>query len=525
MEDRAPERPLHSASRAPAPQLAIVPQYELPEIRVNNRQLRDLSQDCLQAIARSNVPPYLFARAREPVYVVADENGRMKIAPISASFLCGQLTRAADFFRISDDNKTKVNPPMPAVLDLLSRPIIELGLPPLAAISETPILRPDGSVFDTPGYDTKTRMLYLPSKGLTIPPIPKRPSKKDLESAVRVIEEAIGEFPWVDVASRANAVAMLLAPILRPAITGCIPIAMCDAPQAGSGKSLLIEVLALIHTGTSAAMKPAPEHNEDEWRKTLTAAIYSADQLTIFDDVDETLKSPALAMAVTAEMWTDRLLGRTATITIPQRTVFVVTGNNISLGGDLPRRCYWIRLDAKMPRPWQGREFRHPRLKIWVRQNRGKSLWALLTIARAWYAAGRPRADSPILGSFEEWSEVTGGIVAYAGVTGFLGNLSDLYQNCDPSESQWGAFLQAIHLTFGANTFTVKRLLKTELCGVGPISDTIPDELEKPWTNGNSRVVGRAFLRRLHRRMGDGGLYLEKAGEAGNVALWQVKAG
>jgi len=317
---------------------------------------------------------------------------------------------------------------------------------------------------------------------------------------------------------------MMLAPILRPAIAGCIPLALCDAPQAGSGKSLLIDVLAQVHTGAAAAMKPAPEGNDEEWRKTLTASIYTGNQLTIFDNVDETLESPALAMAVTAEIWTDRILGRTASITVPQRTVFVVTGNNISLGGDLPRRCYWIRLDAKMPRPWQGRTFRHPRLKVWIKQNRGKFLWALLTIASAWYAAGRPKADTPILGSFEEWCEVTGGILGFAGINGFLGNLTDLYQNGDPSEAQWGAFLRAVHSTFGDKNFTVKQLLKKELLGYGHISEAIPDELEQPWSKGNTRTVGRAFLRRLHRRTGDDGLYLEKAGEAGGVALWRVEA-
>ena len=516
--------PPHNAARSQAPQMAIVPQYELPEIRVNNRQLRDVSQDCLQAIARSNVPPYLFARGGELVYVVADEYGRAKIAPVSATFLCGQLTRTADFFRTSDNGRTRVNPPMPAVFDLLSRPVAELGLPPLVALSETPLLRPDGSVVDMPGYDNLTRTIYAPSSGLSISPIPKRPSKRDLQGAINFIEEGIGEFPWVDEASRANAFAMLLTPVLRPAITGCVPIALCDAPQAGSGKSLLIEVLSLIHTGTAAAMKPAPEKNEEEWRKTLTAAIYNGNQLTIFDNVDETLKSPALAMAVTAEIWTDRILGRTATITIPQRTVFVVTGNNISLGGDILRRCYWIRLDAKMPRPWQGRKFRHPRLKEWVRQNRAKFLNALLTLASAWYAAGRPKANTPILGSYEEWSEITGGILAFAGIEGFLGNLTDLYQNGDPSEAQWVALLVAIRSAFGDGAFKVKRLLTKEIMGVGPISDAIPDELEQPWSKGNSRVIGRAFLRRLHRRMGDEGLYLEQDGEAGGVALWRVKA-
>jgi len=111
--------------------------------------------------------------------------------------------------------------------------------------------------------------------------------------------------------------------------------------------------------------------------------------LTIFDNLDDTLKSPYLAQAVTSEIWTDRILGITEDALLHQRTVFIVSGNNIALGGDLPRRCYWIRMDANMPRPWLGRSFRHADLKGWVSDNRGRLLAALLTMA----AHGMPRAS------------------------------------------------------------------------------------------------------------------------------------
>jgi hypothetical protein len=177
--------------------------------------------------------------------------------------------------------------------------------------------------------------------------------------------------------------------------------------------------------------------------------------LTVWDNVEDVLDSPALAAAVTAETWGDRILGRSEDVTLPQRTIFIVTGNNISLGGDLARRCYWIRLDACMPRPWIGREFRHPNLKAWVRQNRGNLLAALLTMVRAWYAASRPPSDTPVLGSFEEWSRTVGGILDYAGIEGFLRNLEHLYQQSDLADAQWTAFLGAIYDAYGDQSFTV----------------------------------------------------------------------
>jgi hypothetical protein len=40
---------------------------DFPEIQVNDRQLRHVSGDCLDALKRSNEPPYLFARAGLPL--------------------------------------------------------------------------------------------------------------------------------------------------------------------------------------------------------------------------------------------------------------------------------------------------------------------------------------------------------------------------------------------------------------------------------------------------------------------------
>ena len=98
-----------------------------------------------------------------------------------------------------------------------------------------------------------------------------------------------------------------------------------------------------------------------------------------------------------------------------QRATWIATGNNIQLCGDLPRRCYWIRLDARESRPWQRKNFKHPDLLGWVTRNRGRLIHALLTLARAWFAAGKPKApNSPRLGSFEAWTETVGGMASSA---------------------------------------------------------------------------------------------------------------
>src|SRR5436190_1623788 len=83
--------------------------------------------------------------------------------------------------------------------------------------SEVPVLRPDGSVFARPGYDLATRLVYRPPAGLLVPDIPDDPTDAERADALEALLDVIRDFPFVDAASRANTLALLLTPLLRPA--------------------------------------------------------------------------------------------------------------------------------------------------------------------------------------------------------------------------------------------------------------------------------------------------------------------
>jgi len=502
---------------------------QLPIIVVNNRELRDVSADVIEALRKANDPPMLFARSGQMVHVVCDEHSRHTIAEVSEAFLRGRMTRSADFRRLVHDKNRNphypsVNPPIDAVRDVLALAPDTWGFPALESVTESPLLRPDGSVLSSPGYDPATRVYYAPSPDLKLPAIPENPNAEDLVRSVALIDDTLEGFPFVDQASKANAYAMLLTPIIRRAIVGSVPIALVDAPQAGTGKSLLAEIVALIHTGSDAAMQPAPARgDESEWRKMLGAVLMNGNALTIFDNVDHRLQSASLALAVTASTWTDRILGESKTITLPVRCTWIATGNNLQLGGDLPRRCYWIRLDAGTSQPWQRVGFRHPELKQWVREHRGELLGALLTIARAWFVAGKPDGLAEPLGGFESWEKIVGGILAHAGISGFLQNLDRLYEESDPSQLQWEAFLLAILDTFESRGFTIKELVEM-LPTNSELNQALPDEMADEDRKGSlQRRLGRAFSERVGRRYGMSGLHLLKAGTTrAKVVLWRV---
>jgi hypothetical protein len=436
----------------------------LPVIIVNNRDLRDIVSGTLEALRQANDPPSLFVRSGRIVTVSQDEHGRSSIVEVSESSLRGRMARVADYRRTVPDKDggtrlVPVNPPLDAVRDVLSLDAMEWRLPSLEAVSESPFLRPDGTVVDRPGYDPATRVCFSPSPDLRLPRIADEPIGEDIAAARAVLDDAIGDFPFACAASKANALALLLTPVVRRAIRGQVPLALIDAPQPGVGKSLLAEIFAIIHSGLGAAMRPAPGC-EEEWRKSLGAVLLAGYPLVIFDNANSKVDSPALALALTATTWSDRILGESRIVTVPQEAVWAITGNNLRASTDIVRRSYWIRLDARSSQPWQRTGFRHPDLKQWVRENRGDLVGALLTLARAWYASGKPEADVPTLGSFEAWTRTVGGILAHAGVTGFLRNLEDLHEQSDISQAQWEAFLTVLHDWRDREPFTALEVIQ-----------------------------------------------------------------
>jgi hypothetical protein len=272
-------------------------------------------------------------------------------------------------------------------------------------------------------------------------------------------------------------------------------------------------------------MMSAPRE-EEEWRKRITATLLHGASVVIIDNVERSLDSAALASVLTAREWSDRILGLSKMTTIPVRTTWIANGNNIKVGGDIARRCYSIRLDAKTARPWKRTGFKHPDLSGWVFENRGEILAALLTLSRAWFAAGKPDFDVPPVGGYDAWAQITGGVLAFAGVSGFLKNLDGLYDTADESSLQWEQFLGALASTFEDEPFTVKEVVEQVHCNQ-EFSAALPDDIAFVADKEGSfqRRLGKSFSKREGRRYGDMDLHLERAGMESRAVKWCVIRG
>jgi hypothetical protein len=494
-----------------------------PIIVYNNRQLDEVTHEALDALRVSNVPPELFVRSGQIVRVRADEANRPIIGIVGEPELRSRLASVTDAMAIGRGGPVNCFPHKDVVKNILA--LGEWPFPALQGIVEAPVLRPDGTILTAPGYDSNTRLVYAPAPGLFVPEIPDQASILDVAAALDLLEEVIGDFPFVDDASKANAVATMLTPVFRPAINGKTPLAIIDAPQMGTGKGLLTDVIGIVATGREGAVMSAPK-DEEEWRKRITATLLEGTSVVIIDNVERELDSAALASVLTARSWSDRVLGLSKMVTLPVRATWIANGNNIKVGGDIARRCYSVRLDAKTARPWKRTGFKHPNLVSWVSENRGEILVALLTLARAWFAAGKPDSQVPAVGGFEEWARTVGGVLGFAGVTGFLKNLDGMYDSADESALQWEQFLGVLASTFKDEPWTVKQVVERIHSDPG-FNAGLPDDVAFVADKEGSfqRRLGKAFSKREGRRYGDMDVHLERAGMESRAVKWRVLVG
>ncbi len=499
------------------------PEPSIPDIVITRRFLHDKSNEAIRALEAANNRPVLFRRFGSLARISLDEKAHPRIEIINDIQLRGVLARCAYFWKETDKGRVATAPPLDLVKDILG--LGEWSFPPLEGIVQAPTLRPDGSVFSDPGYDPITRLFYVQPPNLFVPPIPENPAPEDIKDAVSLIQEIIADFPFEDQADRANCLGLIITLPLRPAIPKNVPMAVISAPAPGTGKSLLQDIVAIIGTGESAPMAGFPR-DDDEMRKFITSRLLAGDPLVSFDNLELPLWGPSLARALTCQEWEDRILGGNTTARLPQKAVWIANGNNLKIRGDLPRRTFPIRLDARLSRPWERQDFKRKDLRDWVSRWRGDFLGAILTVGRAWFIAQKPEPKKPlpVMGGFECWVEIIGGILAFAGIEGFLENLEQFQDESDLEGPEWESFLETWAKTVGREAKTCQEVTAI-LRDNHDFAATLPDNLEhvlKDPEKSFERSLGRALARKEKRPYGQNNLALQRVSTARKVTLWTV---
>jgi hypothetical protein len=420
---------------------------QVPQLRADEGDLKRAVNRAWSVLYATNTPPWLFRAAGLPSWVIPDDDGRPTVAMLNDERLRHMLALVATWRKVNRKGElVPAPPPTGLVKGLLATP--DTNLPILAGIVSTPVFGRNGTLLTEPGYHPDARLLYHAAPGFTVPPIPERPSEAEIAAArTLILDDLLGEFPFVGAAERAHAVALLLLGFVRAMIDGPTPLHLIEKPTPGTGATLMVDAIATILTGVGASVM-TEGRDDEEWRKRVTAKLRQIPSLVLIDNLRHELDSSALAAALTAPFWEDRILGVSEMARLPIRCTWIATGNNPSFSSEMARRLVRIRLDARIDQPWRRDGFRHPDLMGWVRSNRGRLVAACLTLCQGWIAAGRPRGRRSI-GSYENWAQTLGGILETAGIDGFLGNLNEALEAADGEGGAWRTFVQAWWDRFG----------------------------------------------------------------------------
>jgi hypothetical protein len=501
-------------------------------IVVSKRHHDEILDDIVEAVVARNDPPALFQQGPVATSISQDSDDRPILRFLTARRFQDLAIEAAYFFTIGQGGKLA-----PARLSMqdagaaLERLVRRNQLPELRGIIDHPIVRNDGSVLCSSGYDAETRLYSVEDLVLDAP---ERPSPDEIQESVVLLDEVFGDFPFKDDgASRANTLAIPITLLMREAIGGLVPMFGVTATTPSSGKTKLVEsAIGLVTGRVPSRMAPLPVHNPDEVRKKITTILLSGREICFMDNAKERIESGELEALLTGPGWQDRRLGGNDAVELPNRTSWFVTGNNLRLGHEIFRRTVVISLDPQMAHPERrdDRRFRH-RMPDWaVGEGRLSSLRAALTLCRAWFAAGQPGPDEgvPPVGNFERWRWVVGGVLRIAGVEGFLANVG-ASEGSDPLLEQWAAFLSLWHREIGSRAVPLREVF-AKLQFSEEFKDVLPEDLPEPESKGFRRELGKKLAGHKGRRFAlasGGDVWVSQANEGarGGVNKWCVHRG
>lgn len=516
----------------------------LPDIILKKDQIRNNVDKLIQAMVDfEGDNPTLFQQDHKLVRVGRPAGQPPKLTVMGRQELKVFASQVANFYQERKLSHYKLLPfptsPTNEMIDLILARVSQppyLPFPLLKRLVEMPVFRPDGSLINQSGYDASTFIYYAPTPELAVCQFPAIPTNQERDNALALIWNAIGEFSFATPADRANALALLLTPFLRSAITGHIPLALIDATIQGTGKTLLAKLVSILISGCSPAFLSL-SHVGDDMQRILTAQLQNNPNLIILDNISSTLQSPHLDSLLTADVWQERGQGSIKSSSLPNSATWIATGNQLKLGGDLARRCYLIRLTSTTSQPYLRSGFTHSDLEGWVTTHRVALIRALLILARSWYTANSPPDPSlPALASFTPWVQTVGGILAHAGVPDFLTNLSEVHGSMDNERQQWKHFLSAWHALLGEDWFPVKFLVEAFKPGAkyrSPVTledfclaELLPDTLQIVMSAPKEQQpigLGKALAKQKGIPYGPEALYLQRKriGYSGAVS-WRV---
>lgn len=472
-------------------------------------------------LQRLRISPDVFDFGHELV-VVGPHGSVHALDESGLRYEAGRITQFWHWHKLPDGGTVEalLDPP-PAICKNTLSLGKRRGLKPLTAVVTAPTLRPDGSVLSAPGYDNATGLLF-DAESLPMH-IPEAPTRRDSVAALEFLLKPFEAFPFATPLDRAVHLAALLTAAVRP-ILPTSPAFAYDAPVQGSGKTLLARCVGILTEGKDPAVWPHTGGRDDEEvRKRLFTVLRSGARSMIWDNVVGTFDSAALASALTNSTFSDRILGASQASEVPNRMVMLLTGNNLSLAGDLPRRVLVSRIDPQTDKPYARAFDLDP--AAYCLAHRQRMLGSALVLIRAMLTHGCAVPGAGKMASFEQWDAWVRQAVIYANELqpdrfGDVMDAVNLNQAADPEQEALRALLAAWETSIGtARVQTAEVVKRATECFTNP---QLREALEEFLPHGrlNAKSVGKMLAYRKDRVCN--GLRLESAGEDRAGRWWRL---
>ena len=457
---------------------------------------------CVHAVQISNNPPTLFSVSDGgSIGVLSHDQGMTGMEICTSDDTHLEIARRVHFVKWDKKGAESAAVPPVTLMNLVHR-ALRRELPRFDGFKRLPFLW-DGALVTSPGYHPESGYYVDLPAGLDL--------SLSAESALMIIDEFFGEFPFQGPADKANAYSMILGFPLKS--VGIAPGLFVDKPVSQTGASLLSQCLGWVIEGRTPAIV-TQGRSMGELDKRMITKLRDHPGVIIFDNLTAVLDSDMAVSGMTDEWFGGRLLGSNKDALVPTRSLALMfTGNNVTATRDLLNRCLRCRLDANHPNPEMRTHFRH-HLPGDVVDNRAMLVSAVSSIVQRWIEDGMPQGAS-VLGRFIEYTQAVAGLMTFVGIPHFDTNRRKMLTDSTPSWENLDGLV----------------LRWWDKCGPDPVQSIdlveLAEELDLKGADERSRAT--SLSRRLGSALGqvfevDGGVHV-KLLESGRDEKGRAKRG
>ncbi|HJK78277.1 MAG TPA: hypothetical protein O0Y06_02745 [Methanocorpusculum sp.] len=436
-----------------------------PAVFFVHEKITDSVQQVHLALVRLNAVspqgPVIFRQDGRLVRVIRTEDDGYAVVPLDRNRLRLALSEAGTWRRFLKEDITE---PDNGLLDaaVAAPPDRYRKIPVLAGLYSGVLLRPDGTVACTAGFDAATG--FFLTKTYAVPPVPEHPTEEDVRFVRELFADIFDEFLFATDTDFANAVAGLMTAVLRPTLSGPVPIWAIDKNTPRAGGTLLAQVTGALAYGEPPLLYAA-SRRRDEMEKVVRMALREQGRFVLLDNVAPGADwTPEVLLSATSGSGRvlSRNMGTFSSFVSKAPAFFVVNGVHLDIRADVTGRMFLVRLSA--PKAWQEMRFRRTKTELLdlAAAMHPQAVWGAAVLLRFWQQAGEPefRLASGNLSEFPEWLRVVGGTLAYAGWTEVLANQGEMQTQENAADTEGAELMTALHAVFGEERFSAKALLK-----------------------------------------------------------------